>query len=320
MISPSHQSTARLLLIPCAILSILLPAHLPGQDSAPVAALVDGKPILVSQLRREFQSATGKLKLSTEARTRVQQELLQKVIQRRLALAYLQRTGQAASQQDIVLAREKLELRLGLEQQSLEQYLQERELTEQQLELQLAWQLSWPRYQKKYLTDKNLQRYFKQHQEEFDGTRRHVAHILLKAGKKEEFEQLHARQESLRQQITRGDLTFAEAARTHSESPTAEKGGDIGWIDWNGPMPRAFTSAAFNTAPGKVSKPVESLFGVHLVQCLEIKKGTRSWQDARDPLRIAIVRYLFSWAADQQREHSEIKQTSLWPERSLQQE
>jgi len=320
MISPSHPSTARLLLIPCAIFSMLLPAHLPGQDSAPVAALVDGKPILLSQLRREFQSATGKLKLSTEARTRVQQELLQKVIQRRLALAYLQRTGQAASQQDIALAREKLELRLGLEQQTLEQYLQERELTEQQLELQLAWQLSWPRYQEKYLTDKNLQRYFKQHPEEFDGTRRHVAHILLKAGRQEKIEQLHARQESLRQQITRGDLTFAEAARAHSESPTAEKGGDIGWIDWNGPMPRAFTSAAFNTSPGKVSKPVESRFGVHLVQCLEIKKGTRSWQDARDPLRNAIVRYLFSWAADQQREHSEIKQTGLWPEESRGQE
>ena len=316
MISPSHQSTARLLLIPCAIFSLLLPAHLPGQDASPAAALVDGKPILLSQLRREFQSATGKLKLSTEARTRVQQELLQKVIQRRLALAYLQRTGQAASQQDVALAREKLELRLGLEQQTLEQYLQERELTEQQLELQMAWQLSWPRYQEKYLTDKNLQRYFKQHPEEFDGTRRHVAHILLKAGRQEKIEQLHARQESLRQQITRGDLTFAEAARTHSESPTAEKGGDIGWIDWNGPMPRAFTSAAFNTPPGKVSTPVESRFGVHLVTCLEIKKGTRSWQDARDPLRNAIVRYLFSWAADQQREHSEIKQTGLWPEES----
>ena len=319
MTSPARscQRTGILLLIPCAILSILLPQHLPGKDPSPVAALVDGRPILVSQLRRELQSATGKLKLSPEARTQVARELLEQVIQRRLALAYLQRIGQAASQDDIALAREKLELRLRLDEQSLEQYLQERELTEQQLELQLAWQLSWPRYQQKYLTDKNLQRYFKQHQEQFDGTSRRVAHILLKAGEGEEIEQLRARQESLRQQITSGDLTFAEAARKHSQSPTAEKGGDIGWIDWNGPMPRAFTNAAFSIAPGKVSKPIESRFGIHLVQCLEIKKGTRGWQEARDSLQHSIVRYLFSWAADQQREHSVIKRTGLWPEKPL---
>lgn len=305
----SSRSIGSLLLI----LSILLPAGLPASDPGQAAALVDGRPILVSQLRRELQSVTGKLTLSSEARIRVEQDLLEQVIQRRLVLAYLERIGQAASRNDIAVSREQLELRLGLDKTSLGQYLQERGLDEQQLELQLAWQLSWPRFQRKYLTDDNLQRYFDQHREQFDGTRRRVAHILLKPSEEADLDQLRARQQNLRKQISGGELTFAAAAREHSQSPTAEKGGDLGWIDWNGPMPRAFTIAAFKTDPGKVSQPVQSRFGIHLVTCLEIEKGTGGWQQARDPLRNAIVRYLFSWAADQQREHSVIKRTGLWP-------
>jgi parvulin-like peptidyl-prolyl isomerase len=60
---------------------------------------------------------------------------------------------------------------------------------------------------------------------------------------------------------------------------------------------------------------VQTRFGVHLVQCLEIKPGKLGWQDAREPLRNAIVRYLFSWAADQQREQVEITRSGLWPEK-----
>jgi len=317
MIYPASvpRCPAMLLLVLSATILPLFPlADLPGEDPAlPAAALVDGRPILVSQLEQELQSITGKLTLTEKARNQVARDLLERVIQRRLVMAYLERSGQAASRADLLVAREKLTLRLDLEKKSLEQYLQERKLDEHQLDFQLAWQLSWPRFLRKYVTDDNLQRYFEQHREQFDGTERRVAHILLKATGEEQIEQLRARQVSLRQQISKGELTFAEAAREHSQSPTARQGGDIGWINWNGPMPRAFTDAAFATDPGKVSPPVQSRFGIHLVQCLEIKKGTGSWQQARDPLRNAIVRYLFSWAADQQREHSVIKRTGLWP-------
>ena len=309
----------RKLLLSLSILALpfLSQALLSAADpQQPAAALVDEKPILVSQLQQEFQSVTAKLTLPEQARNQIAQELLEQVIQRRLVMAYLHRTGQAASPADLLVAREKLTLRLALEKKSLEEYLLERKLNEQQLDLQLSWQLGWPRFLKKYITDDNLQRYFDQHREQFDGTERRVAHILLKFSDKEAIEQLRARQVSLRQQINKGDLTFVQAAMNHSQSPSAKQGGDIGWISWNGPMPRAFTDAAFGTKPGTVSQPVQSTFGIHLVKCLEIKRGNGSWQEARDPLRNAIVRYLFSWAADQQREHSVIKHTGLWPQKA----
>ncbi len=317
-----HAHVPRPLLKLLLILSFLaLPfvslAYLSAADpQQPAAALVDGKPILVSQLQQEFQSITSKLTLTEKARNQIAQELLEQVIQRRLVMAYLQRTGQAASRADLLVAREKLTLRLALEKKSLEEYLLERKLNEQQLDFQLSWQLGWPLFLNKYVTDDNLQRYFDQHREQFDGTERRVVHILLKVTDREEIELLRARQVSLRQQISKGDLTFAQAAMEYSQSPSATQGGDIGWINWNGPMPRAFTDAAFATELGTVSQPVQSKFGIHLVKCVEIKKGTGSWQEARDPLRNAIVRYLFSWAADQQREHSVIKRTGLWPQKA----
>jgi parvulin-like peptidyl-prolyl isomerase len=312
----SRSASSQLLAIYSAMLAVGLGTNLSAQDPAfAAAAQVDGTPILVSQLRQELKSITDKLTLTPEAHQRIAEKLLEQVIQRRLVLGYLRRSGQSASAEDIAVAVEQLRLRLKLEEKSLELYLKEKQLDQQQLETQIAWQLSWPRFQSKYLTDDNLQRYFEKHREQFDGTERKVAHILLKSNEEVDDKQLIARQQSLRLQIVAGDFTFAEAARDHSESPSAEKGGEIGWINWNGPMPGSFTTAAFSAAPGTVSAPVQTRFGVHLVQCLEIKPGKLGWQDAREPLRNAVVRYLFSWAADQQRERVEITRSGLWPEK-----
>ena len=58
-----------LLVLSATILPLFPLADLPGEDPAlPAAALVDGKPILVSQLEQELQSITGKLTLTEKAR------------------------------------------------------------------------------------------------------------------------------------------------------------------------------------------------------------------------------------------------------------
>jgi peptidyl-prolyl cis-trans isomerase SurA len=65
-----------------------------------------------------------------------------------------------------------------------------------------------------------------------------------------------------------GGLDFAEAARQHSEDPTAPSGGDLGWLN-KGDLVGPFEDAAFQLTPGQVSGVVRTDIGLHLIQCIE---------------------------------------------------
>src|SRR5690606_4756213 len=67
----------------------------------------------------------------------------------------------------------------------------------------------------------------------------------------------------------------------------------IGFIERRQPMPEAFSAAAFQLDAGEVSAPVVSPAGVHLIACLEIQPGQRTFAEARDDVRAAAIKILF---------------------------
>ncbi|MFZ2619937.1 MAG: SurA N-terminal domain-containing protein [Alphaproteobacteria bacterium] len=78
---------------------------------------------------------------------------------------------------------------------------------------------------------------------------------------------------------------FAEIARAKStDTATALRGGDIGWVKRTDIIP-AFADALFALKEGEVSAPVESPVGIHLIQLDEIKPaGTIAYADAKADL------------------------------------
>lgn len=64
----------------------------------------------------------------------------------------------------------------------------------------------------------------------------------------------------------RNGADFAVAARRFSQDPgSKEQGGSLGWFR-RGVMHKAFEDAAFNLRPGVVADPVETPFGLHIIQ------------------------------------------------------
>lgn len=72
---------------------------------------------------------------------------------------------------------------------------------------------------------------------------------------------------AMKAEIANG-ANFAELARTNSDCPSGEEGGDLGKFP-RGAMVAEFDEAAFALQPGQVSEIVETPFGYHLIQRTE---------------------------------------------------
>lgn len=275
-----------------------------------IAARVDNEAIPIVQVQSEFRAAYGDRQFSGAERQKLMRAALDQVIDRRLVMAYLTKNGQAASKEDVSLALAQFDKELKAQNLTLAQHCEKVGLTVDDVRRSLAWKLSWKRYCEKYLTPQNLEKYFERYRRDFDGSQLRVAQILFKLPSDADDAAVAAakdRAATIKQQITSGKTSFADAAKQHSEAPSKDAGGDIGWIERHRPMPEDFSRVAFALKKGDVSDPLTSLFGVHLITVLEEKPGSKTWRDADNELRPAVTLYLFRWIADKERSGAKIE-------------
>jgi len=87
-------------------------------------------------------------------------------------------------------------------------------------------------------------------------------------------EQILAQLLQFKQDIGTGKSTFAELAKQHSEDPgSAAQGGDLGFFR-RGELAPEYEATSLGLRPGEISDPVETQFGFHMIQLLEIKGST----------------------------------------------
>jgi peptidyl-prolyl cis-trans isomerase C len=269
-----------------------------------LVAQISGQPVYAAEVEAELRRAYGDTKLSAGERARLGKAALNQVIDRRLVLAALTKSGEAATKQDVDLALAQFETELKAQNLTLQQHCQKVGLTSDDIRRSLAWKLSWKRYTNKYLTPQNLEKYFDRNRREFDGTQLRLAQILIKLPEEADDAAVNAakaRAAEVRQAMSSGKPSFAEAAKQFSEAPSSQAGGDIGWIERHQPMPEDYSRAAFTLKKGDVSEPVISPFGVHLIMVLEEKPGSKTWREAEAELKPAVTLYLFRWLADKER-------------------
>ena len=76
---------------------------------------------------------------------------------------------------------------------------------------------------------------------------------------------------SLRQQISAGDMSFAEAANSNSQASDADDGGDMGWVDGDN-LPDSFDSVLPAMNSGDISPVFRGENGLYLIK-LESERG-----------------------------------------------
>lgn len=98
----------------------------------------------------------------------------------------------------------------------------------------------------------------------------HARHILIKTNQIVSATEARRKLVELKQRLDHGSAKFEDLAKLFSNDLSASKGGDLGWIYPGDTVPE-FERAMNALKPGEVSEPVESPFGLHLIQVLERK-------------------------------------------------
>ncbi len=115
-------------------------------------------------------------------------------------------------------------------------------------------------------------------------TQSRARHILLVPSTQLSEAQARDKLHDFRRRIVAGETDFAALARQYSQDGSAAQGGELGWANPGMFVPE-FERAMDPLAPGQISQPLISRFGVHLIQLLERRDATLSMREQRELVR-----------------------------------
>ena len=250
-----------------------------------IAAMVNDEPVLASDVEEQlflFLQRSQAHPDSAQVDT-LRHQVLDQLIDDKLLLAEAKRQNitvnpaEVAKQVEGAIAEAKE--RLGGEQGFAEQ-LQRENTTEERLrerykgdvERQITEQrLVAKMFPKKTVSQAEAEAYFKAHRDKFPKVPPQLKLQVIQITPSPDSASLasaRAKIDAVRKRIVAGEK-FAKVAAEVSDDPgSAKGGGDLGFFR-RGTMEQALEDAAFALEPGKLSQPVRTPFGWHLVEAIE---------------------------------------------------
>lgn len=283
-----------------------------AQQSPKPAAVVNGETISFAEVEAWIKSR-GPLPTPPTEQTRKQMQaeavslLIDDLVMQQFLRKYAPRIEPAE------VAKRMAELEDGLKKQdkTLADFYKETSQTEAQVRTSVLNMLQWAAYVKDKVTDADVKRYYDENKEFFDQVTVRASHIVFRVAANAppaERQSAMTRLQALRQQILSGQIDFAEAAKKHSQCPSAPNGGDIGTFPRKWVVEEPFARAAFALKVGEVSDVVQTDYGLHLVKVTDRKPGQPSdFAKIKDEVKEICIEEMRLALVTQQRKASKIE-------------
>ncbi len=154
-----------------------------------------------------------------------------------------------------------------------------------ELEAEVKRTLALSKYLDKVVSDDEKRSYFDANENSFNGERVKASHVLIDTREIEtdaELEEARQKIGGIKKEIDKG-ADFAEMAKKHSDCPSAEDGGDIGFFQRKGSVVEEFAKVAFSMKVGEVSEPIKTEFGYHIIKVTDREEGKDvSYEDVEE--------------------------------------
>lgn len=275
-------------------------------SSDDVIASVNSRELFRSDLQLDF--FLRQLEQSPAKMT--QQQLIDRLVDRELIRQFLNRRKVEADptllKQQMTAIRD-LVTRRG---DDLTAVLAKLGLSEESLQEMLSLQIAWRMHVTQTLTESTIQKHWSEQNWKYDGSTVTASQIFKRLSPDAmpaEVEAVKQELIQLKNRIERGAISFAEAARQHSDSPSAARGGDLGSFEYYGAVAEPIAEAAFALNVGEVSSPFQSPYGWHLVQLREKLPGDLSLEDARPLVVKTLSDQMWQTQVERERQSARIQ-------------
>lgn len=263
-------------------------------DPNKVVATVNGEKIL----RKDLDKILDRFKnhVNPAALVSMEQQITEQLIAQSLLRQFVVEKNLTVS--DEVVEKEITKMRANIKNnpatkdKTLEQFLEFQGSNIDELKTAIRMSAAIESYVSQNINDKKTEEYFIANISNFNGEAVTASHILVDTKNtktQEELDKARAKIESIRKELDEG-ADFAELAKKYSDCPTGKTGGSLGAFPRHGAMVESFASAAFATEIGKVSDPVKTEFGYHLIKVTDrTKPKDVSFSEVKDAVRNELI-------------------------------
>jgi peptidyl-prolyl cis-trans isomerase SurA len=244
-----------------------------------IVAVVQNDPILESEFKAQVQFYIMNNRLDP-ATPGIQDQVLQSMINEKLIVAKAIIDSVEVSDEEVQQQMDRV-IQQRIQQVGSEQKLEEyygmplskikREYRDELRKNLLAQRLQQQRFGATQISRREVQEFFESYRDSLPRVAEEVelAHIFVRprASDRVRSEAVN-RITALRDSILAG-ADFASLAKAYSQDQgSAQQNGDLGWVR-RGQFVKEFETAAFSLSEKQLSGPVETEFGIHLIQLLE---------------------------------------------------
>lgn len=269
--------TRRMLIVSVLILLWAAPAR--AETANRIIAVVNDDVITETDLTDRLREILEEVEVP-EGTTpqQLQHEVLRRLIQQRLILQEAGKLGVTVGSDELAARIDEMAARAG-SPEAFDELLRSQGLTREIVKDQVRQQMLIDRVisaKVKSTINVSPQEVAKELAEHPElakaGDRVRADHILIRVDKDRTEEEAREQVDRVVQQLAAGG-DFAALAKEYSEDSHARRGGAMGWVAQGELLPELDT-VLFSLEPGRISEPVKTRLGFHLVRAVERKPAS----------------------------------------------
>jgi peptidyl-prolyl cis-trans isomerase C len=287
------------------------PVAAPQQAARP-AALVNGEPIPMSEVMAVLSQQPPSTTPLTEMQKReMQQSAVNMLIENALMHQFLKKNAPAAPAAEIEKEIADLKAHLAKDKRSLEDFLKETGQSEAELRSEIAAHLQWKLYATPRMTDAAIKAYYDANKVYFDKVFVRASHVLIRlqpGASAQDKAAAMQKLQAIRLNILANKITFEDAAKTYSDCPSKQNGGDIGPFPYKFAVAEPFAKVAFAMKVGDISDVVETEFGLHIIKVTNRDNGQPSdFTKMQDQVKQIYMQEMYQTVVVEQRRAARVE-------------
>jgi peptidyl-prolyl cis-trans isomerase SurA len=271
------------------LLPVLLGVAARAEIANRIVATVDGEPITVHEVRRYAEErGLGDVR---------EDRVLDALITEKLLQMEIKAQGIAAHDDEIDRYVDEIRTRNGVDEERFGKILAEQGMTiasyraKVKNEIEKAQLVNREIRQRVNVSPEEIRRWYDGHADDYATAERvKVRDIFFSVEDATDDAGVeHVREKAAEvRALAAGGRDFGALAKQFSEGPGAEKGGELGTFA-RGDMDAELEQAAFALEPGKVSEPIRTASGFHVIRVDErIAAGRRPLEEVKDEIRESL--------------------------------